>query len=194
MKLEKYTVTEEQARWAGIREWCPPDPGDYVRLLIDGELYMSDTKFEYYTNRNFLRNAHGDVMIAGLGIGLVIKNLMTKILNGTITSITIYEKYRDVIDLVWPTVKSWVPEDFNFRCIEADILEYIPADGEKYDTIYFDIWPSICSDNHDDMVLLHKRWARRKNKGGWMDSWMKRQVYDMWNREPREERRWASFR
>ena len=98
-ELEKYTVTEEQARWAGIRDSCPPDPGDYIRLLIDGQLYMSDTKFEYYTNREFLYNAHGDVMIAGLGIGLVIKNMMPKILDGTITSITIYEKYRDVIGL-----------------------------------------------------------------------------------------------
>lgn len=186
-ELQKYDVSEEASMWASLRSPCPLLPGRYIRLMINNKLYMSDTLMEQNTNKEFIDNARGDVMIGGLGIGLVIWNLLYKINDGTITSLTVYEKYRDVIDLVWPTVKRWLPDDFRARCLEADLLEYIPQHDDKYDTIYFDIWPDICSDNYEDILMLHKRWKRKKRPGGWMDSWVRKTVRKMWNREQSEE-------
>lgn len=185
-KLKKYTISSDEAFWFNLRavrdggRAFAIDPGEYIKLIINGQLYMSDTQMERRTNYEFMQEARGDVMIAGLGIGLIIYNLIPKIKDGTVKSITVYEKFQDVIDLVEPTIRQQLPDGFDFKVIQADILEYQPPKTEKYDTIYFDIWPDISADNHDDMVLLHNRWkSHKRDKASWMDSWMKRKVYQM---------------
>lgn len=183
VKLKKYTVNSEEAMWHNLRFLRGGDsifcisPGEYIKLIIDGQLYMSDTEMERRTNYEFMQEARGDIMIAGLGIGLILYNLIPKIKDGTVKSITVYEKYQDVIDLVEPVIRQQLPEGFDFKVLLEDILIYKPPSTEKYDTIYFDIWPNITSDNYGDMVLLHSRWKNRKRKGGWMGSWMKKEVY-----------------
>lgn len=190
-KLVPYTVTEEQAKWHNLRDavhyggFGSIQPGNYVKLIVDGVLMMSDTPMERRTNRDFLANAKGDVMIAGLGIGLILHNLREKIEKGIVTSITVYEKYQDVISLVYPHYK-----DLPLTVIEADILTYKPRKDETYDTIYFDIWPDINSDNLEDIKLLHNRWKSHKRPGGWMDSWVKDQLQRMRREEKRLERMW----
>lgn len=145
------------------------DPGEYVKLYVNGQLMMSDTDMEKNSNTEFVKHAHGDVMIAGLGIGLIINALRSKVESNQVTSITIYEKYQDVIDLVGPKYN-----DLPIKIICQDILTYKPSKNERYDTIYFDIWPEICPDNLKEIRMLHNRWKFHKRSGGWMDSWMKR--------------------
>ena len=36
----------------------------------------------------------------------------------------------------------------------ADIFEWKPARGVKFDTLYWDIWPTICVSNLKDMAKL----------------------------------------
>ena len=159
--------------------------GDYMRLHVDGTLMMSDTDMEKKTNWDFVHNAHGDVMIAGLGIGLILHNLEEKVKSGEVTSITVYEKYQDVIDLVAPYYKH-LP--LTIKC--EDILEYKPPKNETYDTIYFDIWPTINTDNLNDIHMLHNRWKNRKRKGGWMDSWVKGYLQRQRQKENRSSYWW----
>lgn len=146
--------------------------GKYVRLHIGKQLMMSDTNMEKRTNTEFVNKAHGRVMIAGLGIGLIIENLKDKIKSGEVTEIVIIEKYQDVIDLVSPYYS-----DLPIKYICNDILEYMPAKDEIYDTIYFDIWPDVDYDNNLPQIkMLHNRWKSRKRKDNpkaWMNSWMK---------------------
>lgn len=144
-------------------------PGNYVKLIIGGELYMSDTDMEQNSNREFCKKANGNIMIAGLGIGLIIENIRDKVISGEIKHITVYEKYQDVITLVSPYFKD-LP--ITYKC--ADILEYKPAKDEIYDVIYFDIWPFATTDNLPEMAKLHNRWKfhlNRENTKCWMGSW-----------------------
>lgn len=145
--------------------------GKYVRLNVNGELMMSDTDMEKSSNRDFVYSANGDVLIAGLGIGLILKAILEK---PEVESITVIEKYQDVIDLVSPYFQN--PK---LTIINADILEWVPEKNKKWDTIYFDIWPTICEDNLDEIKLLHNRFKNklnRKNKDCWMNSWMKERL------------------
>ena len=195
-KLVKYTITEDQAMWTNLRaardggSMFLVDPGDYIKLMVNGTLYMSDTQMEQRSNMEFVSKAHGDVMIAGLGIGLIIWNLLDKAKSGQVKSITVYEKFQDVIDLVEPIVRGWLPEDFQFKVICGDILEYQPDKKEKYDTIYFDIWPDICGDHYLEMKELHDRWKSHKKIGGWMDSWMKKVMFNLHHQDEKDEYYW----
>lgn len=173
-RIRKFVVSDRGAQMFNLQcmfSGHPSEfirPGEYVQLLIYNQLMMSDTPMEQSTNSEFIQNAHGDVLIGGLGIGLVLENLKGKVASGEVTSITIYEINKDVIDLVAP-VYSDLPISFR----NADILAYKPMKDEQYDTIYFDIWPTISGDNMKDIRLLHNRWKNHKRPGGWMDSWRK---------------------
>lgn len=50
----------------------------YTRLFIDGQLWMTDAEFECWTNADFVRAASGDVLIAGLGLGLTLPPVLEK--------------------------------------------------------------------------------------------------------------------
>ena len=154
--------------------------GQYIKLSVNNILMMSDTDMEKRTNYEFISNAKGDVMIAGLGIGLILHNLEKKVKTGEVKSITVYEKYQDVIDLITPYYKH-LP--ITVKC--EDILNYLPPKEEIYDTIYFDIWPTIDTDNLKDIRILHNRWKFHKRQDGWMDSWVKQKLQNMKREENR---------
>lgn len=162
----------------------PISDGKYVRLYINHELVMSDTDMEKLSNRVFCSAANGRVLIAGLGIGLVLYNIMDK---PEVTEIIVIEKFQDVIDLVAPYFIS--PK---IKIICADIMEWKPSKPEKFDTIYFDIWPSINTDNLEEIKVLHNRFkhfVNRANPKHYMDSWMKRYLQNL-RRSDRRENWW----
>ena len=154
--------------------------GQYVKLSVNNILMMSDTDMEKRTNYEFISNAKGDVMIAGLGIGLILHNIEKKVKTGEVKSITVYEKYQHVIDLITPYYKH-LP--ITVKC--EDILNYLPPKEEIYDTIYFDIWPTIDTNNLKDIRILHNRWKFHKRQDGWMDSWVKQKLQNMKREENR---------
>lgn len=131
----------------------------YARLLIRGRLYMTDAEFEWRTNSEPVMRARGDVLIAGLGIGLILDPIIEKA-----ATVTVVEHEADVISLVaphFPTVKV----------VHADIFKWEPEKGAKWDMIYFDIWPNISEDDLDEAKALRKRYRKFLRKGGWMGSW-----------------------
>lgn len=143
--------------------------GDYVRLYVNNQLMMSDTNMERTSNYEFIRYANGDVLIAGLGIGLIIFNILKK---DNIKTITIIENNQDLIDVIAPYFKDYP----NVKIIHGDIFEWVPDKGIKYDTIYFDIWPDICEDNLDEIKILHNKFKNKINRNNpnyYMNSWLK---------------------
>lgn len=174
-KIKRFTISEDEARAYNIRTCMSygsglqfVTAGDYVKLYVDGELMMSDTPMEKTTNMKFIRNAHGEVMIAGLGIGLILENIIPLYESGKVTKVVVYEKYQDVIDLVAHRYIDRLPLEVR----REDIMTYKPSREEKYDTLYFDIWADIDEKNLDDVRVLHNRWKSHKKDGAWMDSWM----------------------
>lgn len=167
VRIEHYDVSEQEAELTKIRmfmgagDWVPP--GRYCRLMVNGAMMMSDTPFEQNSNREFVRRAKGDVLVAGLGIGLVLVPVLAKEL---VTSVTVIEKHREVIELVQPHLHH-----DKLRVHLADIFTWRPPRGAKWDTIYFDIWPDICVDNLEEITKLKRKFARRKRPGGWMGAW-----------------------
>lgn len=147
--LNKYKAEGFMAWRQGIPE------GNYIRLVVNGDCMMSNTPMEKRTSEVFMKNAYGDVLICGLGIGLVILPLLE---NDSIKSITVLEKYQDVIDIVLPQIKQF---DVNNKLtvIHEDCFEYTTKD--KFDTIFIDIWPYINSDiYHEEMIPLKRKYRK----------------------------------
>lgn len=112
---------------------------------------MSNTPMELFTNQKCLNNASGNVLIAGLGIGLLPASLADK---ESVTSITIIELEQEVIDLVEPLFRANVKNADKIKIIKADAYDYPNQySGEPYDYVYLDIWPEFPGSENDlDML------------------------------------------
>lgn len=171
VEIKHVTVSPKDAEFTRLREavtggrdTAVPE-GTYAHLYVHGQLMMSDTPMEKRSNSHVLCVAAGDVLIAGLGLGMILHPLLAK---PEVRSVTVVEKYQEVIDLVGPTL----PKE-KLSLVHGDIFTWQPEKGRQWDTIYFDIWPDVSPDNLEEMTTLHRRFARRKTGSGWMDSWMK---------------------
>lgn len=156
---DKFSMTKLERTYTrlGVNVGKPQAYDDWV-------LMMTDTDMERITNAEFVREARGDVLVAGLGIGMVLHALkLPRPPERQITSITVVEKYEAVIEAVRTSI------DPSVRLVHADIDSYTP--DSTYDTIYFDIWPDRSTDNIPHINALHRRGRKWLQPGGWMGSW-----------------------
>jgi hypothetical protein len=172
-RVEHFVVSKQASEFTKLRAAIHPgrdeyvEPGKYARLYVNGELMMSDTAMERGSNMGVVIKATGNVIIAGLGLGMIIHPIADK---KEVKTITIVEKSADVIKLVAASLPK------KATVVEGDIFKWSPAKGTKYDTIYFDIWPSITTDNLKDMATLNRRFARCKAPGAWVNSWQREKL------------------
>jgi hypothetical protein len=131
----------------------------YARLFVRNDLVMTDAEFERETNWEVLRRAKGDCLVAGLGLGLILDPLLKRC-----NTVTVVEKEVDVITLVGPAFSTC-----EIFC--ADICQWRPIKGQKFDTIYFDIWPHFNEDTAEEAAKLHQRFRKYLRLGGYMGSW-----------------------
>lgn len=183
-RLEYFDVTEEDLRRCsmldavqGRCEYRGLTVGKYVRLRRNNgfsNVMMSDTWMEKRSNYGFFLNARGDVLIAGLGIGMVLMGIQNK---PEVTSVIVIEKEQEIIDLV----AKQLPLNSKVTIIHADIFEY--QTKQKFDCIYFDIWDNVCSDNWTEMKKLHAKFKSRKKPDAWISSWKKEETQDLHRRD-----------
>jgi spermidine synthase len=172
--IEHYAITEEEKRRCEMidrihhrREYLGLKVGTYVvlkRKVGFNEVVMSDTFMERESNFDFVKNARGDVLIGGLGIGMVLLAIQDKL---EVTSVTVVEIEPEIINLVKPQL----PLNQKVTIVQGDIFAYTPT--QKFDTIYFDIWDNICSDQWENIKKLQNRFKWKLRKGGWMSCWRK---------------------
>lgn len=106
-----------------------------VRLSEGGNVWMSDSQLEVEAAAGAVEVARGDVLIGGLGIGL----LPTLIkMRASIKSVDIVELHQEVIDLVFHQIAST-----KMRAVCDDVLHYLSTTDKRYDFIHIDIWGSI---------------------------------------------------
>jgi len=162
------------------REHMGQEPGTIVQLRDKhGTLMMSDSEMERRTNRDLLWKANGDVLIAGLGLGMVLLPVQAK---QEVNTITVVEIHQEIIDMIVPRL----PLNGKVTAICGDIFEWYPPPGVKYDTIYFDIWNDLCTDDYQDRKRLHRRFGRRLNRSNpkcWISSWRYEELKDKVRRE-----------
>ncbi len=173
--IHHHTVTEAASRrtmLGGGLTYVPP--GNYCALKRASKyneswdtLWMSDTPMEHGTNYTGLREARGDVLVVGLGLGMLSLAMCRK---KEVRSVTVLEIEPQVIQLVAPHVKHR-----KLRVILAD-GKCPPIRGRHYDSIYLDIWPDICSDNWKDMKPMLAMYRKHRRPGGKVDGWMKKYV------------------
>lgn len=153
-KLQHFTIGEND--FFAMRDGI--SPGTYIRLVHNCKCVMSNTRMEERTNMNFCHSANGDVLIGGLGIGLIILAIQDK---PEVKTITVIEKNQEVIDMVATQL------NFNdkVKIICADVFEWKPDKGVKYDCSYMDVWAWINRDVYEtEMKPLKRKFSKYLRK------------------------------
>lgn len=153
--------------------------GIYTSITRNGKCIMSDTPDEFRDHIHFVYKATGEVLIVGLGLGMVI-NAILQIEHKEKVHITVIEKDQDVLKLVQPHYEKKFPNQITF--IQANIWDWKPPKNQKWDYAWFDIWDNLCMDNLEEMAKLHRKFARKVT---WKGSWGKKYLQDRKRQEKR---------
>ena len=139
---------------------------------------MSDTPSEIRDHMEPILVAKGNVLIAGLGIGMVLQACLEK---PEVKHVTVIELSPEVIELVGGHYKAKYGD--RLTIIQADIMEWKPPKGERWDVFWADIWDNKCGDNTDEMTKLNRRYGRRTDWKACWGEWTCRDANRRWARE-----------
>ena len=101
-----------------------------------GDIWMSLTPNEIFTQRAGLRKAKGRVLIAGLGMGWLTKEVLAK---KSVKQVTQVELIPEVVSFFGgPLLES----SDKLEIIQGDVWDLLSTDidASQYDTLLFDIW------------------------------------------------------
>jgi hypothetical protein len=180
-ELRRFTVDEKAAALDRLRAvfnggGCYCRAGTYTGLYRAGKVIMSDTADEIYDHLQAIVDAEREVLIAGLGIGMVLNAIAMK---PEVNHITVVELSKGVLDLLQLHYERKYPGKITF--VNADILTWVPPKGAHWDFAWFDIWDDLNTDNLIQMATLHRKFARKATT---KDSWGRKLLL----RERRKER------
>jgi len=165
-KVEKFTVSEEDARFFNLRCFMHRDfdrmivPGTYTKLTYRDFIIMSDTPAEKRDHLGIVKRARGRILINGLGLGVVLQAILLK---PEVYKVDVVEISEEVIWLVAPYIG-----DERVTIYHADAFTWKPPKGVRYNVIWHDIWYTLSEDNLSEMKKLHRRYGR---KCDWQGSW-----------------------
>lgn len=169
-KISKFTVTKEEADLEHLRAIFNPQrpyrvcpPGEYTRLTCKGTIIMSDTPDEIRDHMPMVYAAKGDILITGLGLGMVLQACLRK---PEVAHATVIELSPDVINLVGNHYQQMFGD--RLTIINVDAMTWKPPKGTHYGAVWHDIWEHICGDCLPSMRTLRNRFRKVSD---WQGIW-----------------------
>jgi hypothetical protein len=153
--------------------------GQYTRLVRKGMslssgMMMSDTKMEIEDHLQFIQKARGDVLVNGLGLGMVLNGLVNVIRPNLVAHVDIVEIDEEVISMVAP----YFEDDPRVTIHHADAFTMQWPKGTSWDYVWHDIWPTISPDDikeHRSLFRKYKNLSRFQR--AWRHEYLKRNTY-----------------
>lgn len=118
---------------------------------------MSTHPQELFQMHVGIDNAHGDVLIGGLGLGYVVLKIAEK---KNVKSVTVVELRKEVVDLISPYMKNK-----KIRIVNDDIYNFIKETNLTFDYCYFDIHYGTGENTYIDTIIPLRISAHQHLKG-----------------------------
>jgi hypothetical protein len=193
-RIVHVTPSKEDAAFASIRAMMHKrgsvQAGETLCQLFSGNcLWMSDTSDERRDHWAPHHYAKGQVLIGGLGLGMVTLGCALK---PEVEKVTVIEMDPDVIALVLPHLRAALESQGvspdKIEVIQADVFKWKPPKGVKYDCIWMDVWEEICTDNLDSYAKLNRKFAKNRAPGGYRGAWAEDELRHLKRQEAAEDR------
>lgn len=155
-KVDQYETRLDMHYLRFAREGRAPGIGRFTRLIHEERgTVMSDTCAEVEDLLRYISNLRGNVLVTGLGLGMVI-HILTKVKGFAreVKTITVIEKDKDVIRLVAPHYLKTK----KVSIINADAFLWKPSKAAKFDSAWHDIWDVIDEQAREEYGELRRRY------------------------------------
>jgi hypothetical protein len=168
--IEKFPV--QSPGRGDARPACFQSPaGIYTRLKKGNEVFMTDLYDEWWTQRMAIEQARvrgGEVLITGLGLGLVVASMLEPP-GRRVRRVVVIERSSDVIDLVAPALESRYGK--RFEVVNADAFDWLPPAGQRFSVAWHDIWPNP----HEPGVLAQAERLENRYQPccDWQGNWVR---------------------
>lgn len=135
-----------------------PSKVKYLSLIMKNKVWMSITPHEINTMREDIKNAYGNVITFGLGLGYYAYEVSKK---ENVNSVTIIEKDSKVIELFKRNILPSFINQEKIKIIKADAFNYFENDmkDSNYDYAFIDIYHTP-----DDALPLYLKFKHLEKK------------------------------
>lgn len=110
--------------------------------------WMVDSPYEWFAMGEYaMRAVPPNILVAGLGLGLILHHLT---LRRDINTIVVVEISKEIIEMVAP----YIPRDSRIEIIHGNFFEVVPklaAEGNAFNTVIVDIWAGDPKNYLDDL-------------------------------------------
>lgn len=112
----------------------------YPAIIQKEQIWMSIIPHEIETMREPIKNAHGKVLVLGLGLGYYLYHISQK---ESVKEIDVIEIDGNVINIFKKHLFSKFPNKTKINVIHADAIKYLRENKKHYDYIFADIWHNV---------------------------------------------------
>jgi hypothetical protein len=158
-QIKEFEITEEKAKHINLRALISGtgrgqiEPGEYLKLINSKQIIMSNSPDEIRDFEQYVWKFYGDVLVSGLGMGLVVQYLLGL---KKVNHITVIEQSADVIGLTVPYFEDHIKNN-RMKVIHGDVFMCKFPKNKKFDWAWHDIWPIIEYENVKEMGILRRR-------------------------------------
>jgi len=146
-----------------------------VQLVVGGQLWMSDTRDEFNDHLGAIYAAKGRVLVHGLGLGCYLNAILHK---DMVSHVDVVERNADVVALMSPYFESYAKAG-KLTIHHDDAFTHKWPKGTRWQYVWHDIWPTICTDDLPEHTKLMRKFGHRCNEqGAWKHEhllWQKKQ-------------------
>lgn len=154
-EVKTMKITEEQAYYYNLRAIINNrleelvNSGIYKKLTKFGEILMTNTQLEIRTHEEAIKQSKGNILVAGLGLGMFLTAIKNK---KDVDKIIVVEKSKEVIEMIGKYYN-----DSKIEIINEDIFNF--NTDMKFDLIWLDIWSYLDKENLKEMNYLRKKFS-----------------------------------
>jgi len=114
--------------------------------------WMVDDPPHWRAMETYAEHVKGNVLVGGLGLGLIIHALVK---NPAVTDITVVERSQEVRDMVWPLVPKRSPNLKSIGIVMDDFYQFVNEQRHlHWDAIIADLW--VAKDEGEKIMLLYR--------------------------------------
>lgn len=154
-EVRTLNITEEQANFYNLSAIINNrleeliSSGIYKQLTRFREVLMTNTQLEIRTHQEAIKKSKGNILVAGLGLGMFLTAIKDK---KNVNKIIVVEKSKEVIEIIGKYYNN-----NKIEIINEDIFNF--NTDIKFDLIWLDIWSYFEEKNLKEMDYLRKKFS-----------------------------------
>lgn len=149
----------------------------FLAVLDNDEIWMSIIPHEINTMKQPIKNATGNVLVYGLGLGYYLFNIVNK---KEVNKVTVIENDKRIIDLFNEYLLPKFPHKEKINILFKDAFDVASKMSPEYDYVFADIWHNV----GDGEILYLKLKGKEKNfPNAKFDYWIEKSILAMLRRQ-----------